>query len=673
MTVTTGAGLIAVPTPTGTSCAGVNNGSISINMGSGAPPFTAIMDGTVTQTSATNIISFTGVAAGTHTITVTDANGCITSTPVSTTVSTGNGFTSTFVPTPTGCLGVNNGSIAITSQAPGTAPFTAILNPGAVTQTSATSTITFGSLSPGTYSAVVTDANGCQVTLNNMTVTTGAGLIAVPTPTGTSCAGVNNGSISINMGSGAPPFTAIMDGTVTQTSATNIISFTGVAAGTHTITVTDANGCITSTPVSTTVSTGNGFTSTFVPTPTGCLGVNNGSIAITSQTPGTAPFTATLNPGAVTQTSATSTITFGSLSPGTYSAVVTDANGCQFTLNNMTVTTGAGLIAVPTATGTSCAGVNNGSISLNMGSGAAPFTAIMDGTVTQTSATNIISFTGVAAGMHTITVTDANGCITSTPVSTTVSTGNGFTSTFVPTPTGCLGVNNGSIAITSQAPGTAPFTATLNPGAVTQTSATSTITFGSLSPGTYSAVVTDANGCQVTLNNMTVTTGAGLIAVPTATGTSCAGVNNGSISIIMGSGAAPFTAIMDGTVTQTSSTNTILFASVASGSHSITITDANGCVTSTPVATTVPAGTGFTVAFTPTATTCAGAGNGKLVLTPQTGGTAPFTAVLSPGGTTQTGSLTITFNNLTAGTYSAVIYRCQWMPVYLKQYERGGR
>ena len=655
MVVAAGAGLIGTPTPTATSCAGVSNGSISINMGSGAAPFTAIMDGTVTQTSATNIISFTGVAAGTHTITVTDANGCITSTPVSTTVSTGNGFTSTFVPTPTGCLGVNNGSIAITSQTPGTAPFTATLNPGAVTQTSATSTITFGSLSAGTYSAVVTDANGCQVALNNMTVTTGAGLIAVPTATGTSCAGVSNGSISINMGSGAPPFTAIMDGTVTQTSATNIISFTGVAAGTHTITVTDANGCITSTPVSTTVSTGNGFTSTFVPTPTGCLGVNNGSIAITSQAPGTAPFTATLNPGAVTQTSATSTITFGSLSAGTYSAVITDANGCQVTLNNMTVTTGAGLIAVPTATGTSCAGVNNGSISINMGSGAPPFTAIMDGTVTQTSATNIISFTGVAAGTHTITVTDANGCITSTPVSTTVSTGNGFTSTFVPTPTGCLGVNNGSIAITSQAPGTAPFTATLNPGAVTQTSATSTITFGSLSAGTYSAVITDANGCQVTLNNMTVTTGAGLIAVPTATGTSCAGVNNGSISINMGSGAPPYTAIMDGTATQTSSTNTILFAGVASGLHSITITDANGCVTSTPVATTVAAGIGFTVAFTPTATTCAGAGNGKLVLTPQTGGTAPFTAVLSPGGTTQTGSLTITFNNLTAGTYSAVI------------------
>ena len=103
MNVAAGAGLVGNPMPVATTCTGVNNGSIAINMTSGAAPYTAIMDGSITQTSASNTITFTGVAAGSHSITVTDANGCITTSPITTKVATGTGFTATFTPTATGC------------------------------------------------------------------------------------------------------------------------------------------------------------------------------------------------------------------------------------------------------------------------------------------------------------------------------------------------------------------------------------------------------------------------------------------------------------------------------------------------------------------------------------------------------------------------------------------
>ncbi len=651
VTITAGTGLTATPTPTGTSCPGVNNGTIAVTA-TGTPPLTFVLDGTVTQTSATNSTTFNGVSAGVHTITVTAVNGCSTTAAVSTTVPTGTGFTAGFNPTPTGCAGANNGALAITPQTPqGTAPFTIVLNPGAITQ-AGSGTINFAGLASGTYSALITDANGCQFTINNMNVPAGAGLVVTPTPTGTSCPGVNNGSILVTS-NGTAPITFILDGTVTQVSPSNSTTFTGLVAGPHTITVRDAIGCVTTTAVTTTIPTGTGYTASFNPTTTGCAGANNGALAITPQTPqGTAPFTIVLNPGAITQTGS-GQITFSGLASGTYSAVITDANGCQATLTNMNVPSGAGLVASPTPTGTSCPGVNNGSI-LVTSNGTSPLTFVLDGTVTQVSATNSTTFTNLAAGTHSITVSDAIGCITTTAVTTTIPTGTGYTASFSFSPTGCAGANNGSLAITPQTPqGTAPFTIILNPGAISQTGS-GQITFGGLAAGTYSAVITDANGCQATLSNMNVPAGAGLLATPTPSGTSCTGVNNGSISIQMGSGAAPFTALMDGTVSVVGA-SPILFSGVAAGPHSITITDANGCVTTTPVTTTVVAGTGFTVSFAPTATRCTGATDGKLVLTANPG-TAPFTAVLNPGAISQTSpGQVITFNGLAAGTYNALV------------------
>jgi gliding motility-associated-like protein len=642
VTVLAGSQILATISQSPTACTGVSSGTITITATSGTAPFTAVLDGTTTLTGASPI-TFTGVSAGSHSVTLTDANGC-TRPALTTSVTTGTGFTATFTSTATGCAGASNGSVLITPQAPGTAPYTFVLSPGAITHTGVTTT--FNNLAAGTYSALITDANGCQFTLNNMTVTPGAGLVVTPTATATTCAGINNGTISVTS-NGTAPLTFVLDGTVTQTSGTNTTTFINVAAGSHSITVTDAIGCVTTTAVTTTVATGTGFTATGTPAATGCAGATNGSLLVSPQAPGTAPFTFVLSPGAITQTGATTT--FNNLAAGNYSVLVTDANGCQFTLNNMTVAAGAGLVVTPTPTATSCAGVNNGTISVTS-NGTAPFTFVLDGTITQTSGTNTTTFINVAAGSHSITVTDAIGCMTTTPVTTTVGTGTGFNATGIPSPTGCAGANNGSIAITPQAPGTAPFTFVLSPGAITQTGATTT--FNNLAAGNYSVLITDANGCQFTLNNMTVATGAGLVVTPTSTATSCTGVNNGTITVTS-NGTTPLTFVLDGTITQVSATNTITFTNVAAGLHNITVTDAIGCVTTVPATTTVATGTGFTAAPTTSPVSCAGGTNGSVTIT-TSAGTAPFTFVLN-GTVTQTATSGTTFTGLSASTGNTVV------------------
>ncbi len=643
-TVIGGTGLTAVATPTATSCSGVNNGSISVTT-TGTAPFTFVLDGTVTQTSPGATTVFNNLAAGPHSVTVTDAAGCTTTAAATATVGTGTGFTATFTSSATSCAGANNGILIITPLNPGSAPFTFVLSPGNITQTGAVTTYT--GLAAGTYSVLITDVNGCKFTLNNMTITAGAGLIASAVSTPTTCAGVNNGTVTVTT-NGTAPFTMVLDGTITQTSATTTHVFNNVGAGAHSVTITDATGCVTTTPATTTVTAGTGFTAAFTGTNTSCAGVNNGSLLITPQLPGTAPFTFVLTPGNITQTGATTT--FNNLAPATYSVLITDASGCQFTLNNMIITAGAGLIASATSTSTTCAGVNNGTITVTT-NGTAPFTMVLDGTITQTSATTTHVFNNVGAGAHSVTVTDATGCVTTTPATTTVTAGTGFTAAFTGTNTSCAGVNNGSLLITPQLPGAAPFTFVLTPGNITQTGATTT--FNNLAPATYSVLITDASGCQFTLNNMIITAGAGLTASATSTPTTCAGVNNGTITVTT-NGTAPFTMVLDGTITQTSATTTHIFNNVGAGAHSIIITDATGCVTASSVNHTVTAGTGYTATFSATPTTCTGVSNGTLQIIPQLPGTAPFTFVLSPGNITQTGATT-SFNNLAPGTYSVLI------------------
>lgn len=137
-----------------------------------------------------------------------------------------------------------------------------------------------------------------------------------------------------------------------------------------------------------------------------------------------------------------------------------------------------------TSTPASCAGISNGSITVTPNGGTAPFQYSLDSGTSQSSG----FFTGVGAGIHTILVTDDNGC--TSLINVNVASGSGVIATVTSTQPTCS--EQGIIQITVSN-GTAPFLYSINGGAMQSGS-----TFSDLSAGIYSVLVQDSNMCSYT-------------------------------------------------------------------------------------------------------------------------------------------------------------------------------
>src|SRR6185436_4845991 len=103
---------------------------------------------------ASSTQNISGLAEGNYSVTVTDANGCITSTAVSIGKNTPSIMSSTSSTNAT-CSG-NNGSVSV-NAAGGTAPYSWLWSNGSTLQD-------VSGLSAGNYTVSITDANGCNTT-----------------------------------------------------------------------------------------------------------------------------------------------------------------------------------------------------------------------------------------------------------------------------------------------------------------------------------------------------------------------------------------------------------------------------------------------------------------------------------------------------------------------------
>ncbi len=113
------------------------------------------------------------------------------------------------------------------------APFTALWSNGA-------NTLTANDLSAGSYTATVTDNNGCTAEIL-VDIVNPAPVNVQITTTPITTATATDGTASVNASNGTAPYTyQWSNGETTQTA-------TGFALGQHFVTVTDANGCSSST------------------------------------------------------------------------------------------------------------------------------------------------------------------------------------------------------------------------------------------------------------------------------------------------------------------------------------------------------------------------------------------------------------------------------------------
>jgi hypothetical protein len=177
-------------------------------------------------------------------------------------------------------------------------------------------------------------------------------------------------------------------------------TFSNLAAGTYNVKVKDTKGCITETNV--TIAQPAQLTLSLVgQTNPLCAGSATGSIAVTAAG-GTPGYQYALNGGAPTATA-----TFSNLPAGAYTIEVIDSKGCKATLPAVTLANPPALTAaVNTKTDASCNGVTDGSATVDVSGGTAPYTFSWNTTPAQNTATA----TNLGAGTYTVTVTDANAC-----------------------------------------------------------------------------------------------------------------------------------------------------------------------------------------------------------------------------------------------------------------------
>ncbi|MFK8037976.1 MAG: T9SS type A sorting domain-containing protein [Crocinitomicaceae bacterium] len=581
------------------TCNGDDDGSIAAAVSGGTSPYTYMWsDGQTTATA-------TGLAPGTYTVTITDANGC-TATATST-VTEPDALTEVTTSTNVSCNGGMDGAAMIVVSG-GTMPYTYSWTSGQ--QSLPMTTASISGLMAGTYYVTVTDANGCTI-MQMVTITEPTALSEVTTSTNVSCNAGSDGTAMIVVSGGTAPYTYLWsNGDMTA-------SISGLTAGTYTVDVTDANGCMISGTA--TITEPTALSEVTTSTNVSCNAGSDGTAMIVVSG-GTAPYTYMWSDGQMTA-SATG------LTAGTYTVVATDANGCTIS-GSATITEPTALTEVTTSSDITCFDFNDGTAMIVVSGGTPPY-SYMWSTGDMTA-----SVTGLAPGAHSVTATDANGCTISSSVTIVEPTALMEVSTS--TNVSCNGGADGT-AMTVISGGTAPYTYSWSNGGTTAS-------ISGLTAGTYTVTATDANGCMI-YGSATVTEPTALTEETVSTDVSCNGGTDGTAGIAVNGGTTPYTYLWSDGQTTASATG------LAAGTYTVVVTDANGCTISgsTTIAEPTPLSNNPTVSNV----LCHGTSTGYAVAVAN-GGTAPYTYLWSPDLAITGGATNSNIVGVPAGTYTQV-------------------
>ena len=580
---------------TDVNCFGGSDGNAVVSPNGGTSPYTYLWNnGDVDNTA-------NAVVAGTYTVTVTDNHGCTTSSSITLNeptqlVSNITSFSNV------NCNGGNDGQATVSTSGGSTA-YSYSWSPSGGIGTTASG------LSANTYTVVTTDAHGCTDS-DNVTISEPAlPLTSTTAQVDNLCFGDADGIAIVIPNGGTSPYTYLWGPTTGIDD-----SLTGLVAGTYTITVTDTNGCTTTNSV--TITEPSLLTVSTSPTDVLCNGGSDGSVLATVAG-GTGSYSYQWN------NSDNANPTTG-LTIGTYSVVVTDANGCTATsssdVNQPTLlTTSASSIDAL------CNGDANGQVSVTAAGGTPVYGySWSDGGTTDTES-------GIVAGVYTVTVTDNNGCISidSAEVTEPLQLDMSITKTDVL----CNGGNDGSAqALVSG--GTLPYTYSWSNGDLDSNNT-------NLTAGTYTVDVTDANGCTIS-GSITINEPTALVAVMGGVDINCYQGSDGQASVSVSGGSPSYTYAWT-----PGSYGTDTITGLTAGTYTVEVTDDHGCTITDNVTLNEPAA-GLTVSLTETDVLCKGGSDGNAVVTAN-GGTSPYTYLWDNG------DLDNTANGVTAGTYTVTV------------------
>ncbi len=665
------------------SCFGSTNGAVNV-LATGGQGQTVFYTNFGPSTPYTNG-NLTFYPAGNYFVFAVDAVGCRDTTYF--TISQPNQIDVTFTPTNVACFGANTGAITALASG-GTGNLTYIW------QNCASGAMLFGStiinIAAGCYNLTITDQTGCTRTATqNVDQNPPLALMAVQDSV--ACFGGNNGGATISISGGLSPYSILWSNGNTTPTATNL------AAGFHSVTITDAANCNSTTVVDVKQPALFVLDSIVAGAET-CFGVANGAAKVFPNG-GISPYKYQWS---VPQTAQTAI----NLAPGTYTVTVTDINGCTIVAQT-TITAAIALVATTIAVAPqACTGQCNGAATLQISGGTIPYAIDWN---TAGIPDNILTSNVLCVGNYSVSVTDANGCTAQIPFTIDAATPMAFN--FEPNDPSCPSTNDGSIVL-GVTGGAMPYTFLWSNAATTKdlanigcanytvtvtdnngctgsssqsldcpdalqitgvtvqnalcfgasnATATANVTGGSgtynflwsslpaqttaiasgLPIGTYTVTVSDTEGCSVT-STATVGQPAVLSATATASVVDCFGGNNGSVDVTVTGGVGPYNYLW------TNNAATQDLAQVQAGNYSVTITDQNSCsFVLGPNIVLQPAGP-ITVTAVQTTTTCFGVAGGAATATASGGNGLPYTYQWSNN---TTGSAA---QSLSVGTYTVV-------------------
>jgi gliding motility-associated-like protein len=558
---------------TDVTCYNGSDGAISVSASGGSGPYTYSIDGVTFQNSP----DFTGLTAGTYTITGRTATGCLAQ--VDATIEEPLPISFTLVSAvDASCNGGADGTITV-AVVNGFPTYSYLWSSNNQTTNPATG------LAAGTYTVTVTDDDGCTADTSYSVGEPPAISVTITASTPALCFGGSDGTANASALGGSSPYTYTWDNGETGDFAQFL------DAGNHVVTVTDDNGCSATDDVTITEPTELTGTITAQTEPA-CFGGSDGSATVTAAG-GTPPYLYLWSNG---ETGATAV----SLGANSYSVTITDNNNCT-AVTSVTITQPTQLTAVINPfSDISCYGGNDGFATVTAAGGTPGYTYLWPDGQTTTTASNL------EADFYIVEVFDANGCIatgsiTLTEPDTIIAAMQTFTMV------SCNGGSDATATVAAQG-GTNTFTYAWSNG---QTNATAT----GLAAGNYTVTITDGNGCSVQLAHTVIEPDVLTATIIDSEDVLCFGGSDGEATVQALGGFPPYSYSWSSGGNQATDNNLV------AGNNSVSVVDINGCIANASVFLTEP--TQVNMAASQPTTICLG--SNTTITANAIGGVSPYT------------------------------------------------
>ena len=280
-----------------------------------------------------------------------------------------------------------------------------------------------------------------------------------------------------------------------------------------------------------------------------CNGLSNGFIIPNVSATATPPFTYLWSNGSVDSVLA-------NLGAGTYSVTITDSSGCFETLSatlSDPYTISFGGLFPPT-----CPGGSNGQVTVSSSGCYCMFSGC---TFSWSTGTTGYTASNLSAGTYSVVITHLSGCVVTATVA--IPDGTPIINSSQVSNISCFGMNDGSISLNPTYPTYGQFGWSTG-------DTTSSIT--SLTPGNYSVAVTDARLCYDTLT-FVITQPAAITLVMSQIPETSTGAQNGSASVSVSGGTAPYSFLWNDPLAQADS----IANNLSTGMYTVQVLDTNGC------------------------------------------------------------------------------------------------